>query len=226
MKNKVNMLSFKHLVLFITFLSLSFYAGFKYSLIRDPRTINSPRSIPGCLSEPTSIDGVKTYRNGTYNIEFQYDEDSKISFERINGVQYLSGALVGKKIPVDHPSNVLTIKSSDLEFVESIVDGAAVNFNDTNYFDMAFGDDSKLGVCRHYDNFETKSNSKGLSYKWMILKDHKPFMKNGEELTTYTACFEQGNRVWSLSASPKYSKNKDEILRLFNIIIDSFAFTN
>lgn len=226
MRNKANLLSFKHLVFLVVFLSLSFYAGFKYSSKIDPRAVYSSISIPGCLSEPISTDGVKTYRNRTYNIKFQYDEGSRIFYERINGVQYLDGALVGKKIPVDHPSNVLSIESSDLEFVESVANGGAVNFNDTHYFSMGFNDDPKLGVCRHYDNFEVKSNSKGLSYKWMILKDHKPFMKNGEELSTYIACFEQGSRVWSLDVSPNYSKNKDEILRLFDIIVDSFSFTN
>lgn len=200
------------IVLIVAIIGIGFYFFYRNQLLdREP-------------SGP-SRDGLKTYRNDTYGIEFQYDKNSMITYERKDGKQYIEGKLVSeeyKQMAVDDIGPIVSLDDNSLE----VTIGGRKMKDDVGYFSLEIrlndrADWGKNSILNNCDEGAPKGTNTIVN-KYGIKLWLSDYTGQYEQRI---ACLRHGKYIWILSTQFTYPVNKDKIIKLFDLIVSSFRFT-
>jgi hypothetical protein len=153
---------------------------------------------------------LKSYKNDSFGFEFQYDKDSKVTYEVKNGHNFIDGVDRG---PFAEKKGVIVRLSNDNLWVTR----KGRKMNDTNYFLLELGEN-----CVSYNNSNpTYKVINGLTFQYYEVK-------NGIEGKgiVRVACLTENGKNWSLVNQTYFEENFEKTGKLFNQILSSFKLTD
>lgn len=163
-------------------------------------------------------DQLMTYKNDSFEVEFQYDRGSKVTYEVKNGDAFIDGVDKG---PYNKGSFVIV--TLDDKSLAVNVDGKEME-GDVQYFGLeAIPNDgvNRGNIDNNCDEGASKE-TKAIVNKYGIKLWLTDYSGQYEQRV---ACLKHGKYIWTLSTHFVYPANKDKIIRLFDLIANSFKFT-
>ena len=209
-QNNKNIVFFAVLILLIIFIfGILLFRKIPNTTIE--KTLTKPK-----LSSTIKASNTSTYRNDTYGIEFQYDKNSIIYYERKDGKTYIGGKLVGKEYKqhaVDEPGPIIRLAHPSL--IQKTNEGEIRN--DELYFSLSI--EPKEEGCDSWVPKEKKTVKKINSINYLYTEFY------GAYNTYYRrACTIHGDYTWVFATSVYFKNNMELNEKLFNQILYSFKF--
>lgn len=161
--------------------------------------------------QPTSQQPSKTYKNNTYGIEFQYDKDLVILYERKEGKTYIRGQLVGpqyKQNAINDQGPIVTLEDPTL------------TKKDGNFGIEIFPKDSDIGNCNNWTfNINSKKVFNNIEYQYAEFTGaYQTFSRH--------ACVIHGDYTWLLAIDNQNKENLERSGKILNEILSTFKFIN
>lgn len=159
--------------------------------------------------EPTPQQSSKTYKNNTYGIEFQYDKDLVILYERKEGKTYIRGQLVGpqyKQNAINDQGPIVTLEDPTL------------TKKDGDFTVEIFPKDSDIGNCNNWTfNINSKKVFNGIEYQYAEFTGaYQTFSRH--------ACVVHGDYTWLLAIDTQNKENLGRSGKILNEILSTFKF--
>jgi hypothetical protein len=178
-------------------------------------------SIKKTLTKPKLSSTIKalntsTYRNDTYGIEFQYDKNSIIIYERKDGKTYINGKLVGneyKQHAVDESGPIIELAHPFL--VQETSEGK--KRDDKLYFTLEIR--PREEGCDHWVPKEKQTVKKINSINYLYTEFYGAYNAYYRR-----ACTIHGDYTWVFATSVYYKNHMELNEKLFNQILFSFKF--